>query len=72
MTLHENEDLETLIDDVAKLCVECGLTVMNSGESVNRVLKEKMLWWEGHKAAQGSKATFRKDVWKEADRHMST
>jgi hypothetical protein len=70
-TLKENEDLEALFDDLARLCVECNLTVMNSAESVARVLEEKMLQWEGRKVAQGSKAKFRKEVWKEADVPMS-
>ena len=71
-TLYENEDLEALIDDVAKLCVACHLTVINSGDSVARVLQEKMLRWEGRKAAQGTKAKFRKEVWKEPELNMSS
>jgi hypothetical protein len=72
VTLHENEDLDTLIDDVARLCIECHLTVINSAESVSRVLHEKMMLWERRKAAQGSKAKFRKEVFKQPQVDLSS
>jgi hypothetical protein len=72
VTLAENEDLDTLIDDVARLCIECHLTVINSAESVSRVLHEKMLLWERRKAAQGSKAKFRKEVFKQPQVDLSS
>jgi ribosomal protein L35 len=71
-TIQAIPDIDCLISDLAKCCVECHLTAGNSGTAVAARLAEAMIAWENHMNAKGSKGKYRKDPWKNPDTHMSS